>query len=288
MGFSRLVLLFCISFFATSLSANSSVQDQQIKMMIQMMESMGELDRLAECINLPTNKVKTIIQKSMNKCGLPDMENDDPEHMLCMQNETVSLSGISASKWDACGEEQAPENPLLSQLEALYERIGNREPTAQEEREINRLMNQMQEDGIKEMQRMVNGMVEGSQGSEHSISLPIFPNAQLLIHMPAQGAIEIAEQRFDTLPGASFLTKSSPQEVLSFYQNSLPSFKFHKPALSPQDAVIMKELPNNFDYVRDMGRAFSIPHIYIQPAAQAEQLRLDGAKTMFFIYYKPQ
>ena len=171
---------------------------------------------------------------------------------------------------------------IQSQLEALYEKIGNREPTAQEEREINRLMDQMQENGIEEMQRMVNGMIEGSQGSEHSISLPIFPNAQLLIHIPAQGAIEIAEQQFDTLPGASFLTKSSPQEVLSFYQNSLPNFKFHKPALSPQDAVIIKELPVNFDYIRDMG------HIYIQPAGQAEQQRLAGAKTMFFIYYKPK
>lgn len=278
------------SILSTPLIASPSSQDQQITMMIQMMESMGELSRLSECINLPPNKLKTIIQKSFQKCGLPDMEMDeDPEHSECMQKSAVSISGISAEKWASCEDNDEPtQDPILSKLDALYERIGEREPTQQEEFEINQLMNQMQENGVQEMSQIVNGMIAGSQGSEQNITLPIYTNAQLLIHIPAQGAIEIAEKRYETLPGASFISKSSPQEVLSYYQRALPNYKLYKPALMPQDVLIMKELPMNFDYVRDMGKAFSIPHIHIQPAGPLEQQRLNGAKTLFFIYYHPE
>jgi hypothetical protein len=274
-----------------SVLANPAQLEQQANMMLAMMERMGGLARLAQCIDLPQQQVKTLLKQSILRCGLGDLESEEPDavHTACMQQSLTDNSGVAADRWQACDNDDAPQaDPLLAELEALSARIGERNPTAAEQQQMEQLISQMQSRGMAQMQQLVDGMIDGSQGSEASITLPIFPQAQLLINLPATGQIEIAEQPYATLPGASFATTASPQQVLDYYRQQLPAYVMHRPALmAATDVALMQRVPAGFDYSRDIGRAFSIPHIYIQPAGEGEQQRVAGAKTLFFIYYQP-
>lgn len=267
------------------------IQQQQIDTMLSMMESSGALTRLAQCLDLSKAKLTEALRNTYAACGLTEMESDAPNAVFeaCLISKIPSFSGVPAARWQECGEqEDEQQDPILAQLDALYERIGEREPTAAEQQQIEQLLEQMQQRGIAEMEMMVNGIIAGSQGSEHLITLPLYPQAQILVNIPAQAEIELGEQAYATLPGASFVTTDSPQQVLQYYRQQLPDYKVHQSSLAKAGEVaLMQHLPAGFDYVKDMGRAFSIAHVYIQPASAAEQKRLPGAKTLFFIYYPP-
>lgn len=179
-----------------------------------------------------------------------------------------------------------PVDPLLAELEALTERIGEREPTAAEQRQMDDIIERMQQRGVAEMQQLVDGMIDASQGTGGSISLPVYPQAQLLIHIPASGSMTLGDEQYATLPGASFVTADTPQQVLAFYRQQLPGYKLHRPSLlADTDVALMQQLPAGFDYARHTGSAMSIPHVYIQPASDNERRKLAGAKTLFFVYY---
>ncbi|GAB2916940.1 hypothetical protein [Rheinheimera gaetbuli] len=266
-------------------------QQQQIDMMLTMMESSGTLTRLAQCLDLSKAKLTEALRNTYTACGLADMYSESANTVFeaCLESKIPSFSGVPAARWQECGEqEDEQQDPVLAQLDALYERIGEREPTAAEQQQIEQLLEQMQQRGMAEMEMMVDGIIAGSQGSEHLITLPLYPQAQILVNIPAQAEIELGEQAYAMLPGASFVTTDSPQQVLQYYRQQLPDYKVHRSSLAQADEVaLMQHLPAGFDYVKDMGRAFSIPHIYIQPASAAGQKRLPGAKTLFFIYYPP-
>lgn len=275
-----------------SVLANPAQQEQQLNMMLAMMESTGELDRVSQCISLPQQQLKQIFRQTFTDCGLGDMMADepDPSHEACIEQSLIRHSGLPASRWQECemSDDAEDSDPLLAELDALYDSIGERDPTAAEQQQIEQLIANMQQRNVARMEQMVNGLVAGSQGSESSITLPLYPQADLLINIPAQGEIEVGGQAYQTLPGASFISTDSPQQVLAFYRQQLSEYQQHRPSLASKGEIaLMQNVPAGFDYSRDMGLAFSIAHIYIQPASAAEQKRLPGAKTLFFIYYPP-
>lgn len=277
--------------FSGSVLANSAQQEKQINMMLTMMESMGEMTRLAECVDLPQPRLQSVLRQTLAECGIGDMtaEEPDQQHTACLHASLERRSGVPADRWLACeNSDEEHEDPLMAELDALSERIGEREPTAAEQRQMDQIIERMQQRGVADMQQMVDAMIAGSQGSEASVTLPVYPEAKLLINIPSQGDIEIAEQRYITLPGASFVTTASPAQVLEFYRQQLPGYRIHRSALSAAtDVAYMQNIPVDFDYSRDFGRAFSIPHIYIQPAKAGSQQQLPGAQTLFFVYYQP-
>lgn len=277
--------------FSGSVLANSAQQEQQINMMLSMMESMGEMTRLAECVDIPQPRLQSLLRQTLSECGIGDItaEKSEQQHTACLHVSLERHSGVPSDHWQACeNSDDDSEEPLLAELDALTERIGEREPTAAEQRQMDQIIDRMQQRGVDDMQQMVDGMIAGSQGSETLITLPLFPDAQLLINMPAQGEIEIAEQRYSTLPGASFLSTATPQQVLDYYREQLPSFRVHTPSFSAaSDVALMQYIPAGFDYSRDVGQAFAIPHIYIQPAGDSGKSKLPGANSLFYIYYQP-
>tara|TARA_R110002126_G_scaffold54341_2_gene147137 strand:+ start:1767 stop:2591 length:825 start_codon:yes stop_codon:yes gene_type:complete len=271
--------------------ANTAQQEQQANMVLTMMEQMGELQRLAECVDLPPARLKKAFRQTFAECGMGDMTADepDPQHTACMKDNLANFSGVAADRWQACdNSDEEAEDPLMAELDALYDRIGERDPTAAEQRQMDQIIERMQQRGVAEMQQMVDGMIAGSQGSETLITLPLFPDAQLLINIPAQGEVEIAEQSYTTLPGASFITTATPEQVLDYYREQLPDFRVHSPSMTATgDVALMQHIPAGFDYSRDFGQAFAIPHIYIQPAGDSGKRKLPGANSLFYIYYQP-
>ncbi|WP_027670020.1 hypothetical protein [Rheinheimera baltica] len=270
--------------------ANPAQQEQQINMMLTMMERMGELERISQCVGVSQDRLKRVYRQTFAECGMGDMMSDEPSpaHQACLESSIVEHSGVAQERWEACdrdGDTEQQDDPLMAELDALSDRIGDRDPTAAEQQQMDQLIERMQQHGVAEMQQMVDAMIAGSQGSESLITLPLYPEAELLINIPAQSEMEIAEQRYETLPGASFITKASPAQVLAYYRQQLPTFQMHR---SGSDTVaLMQNIPPGFDYNRNMGQAFSIPHIYIQPASDKDRLRLAGAQTLFFVYYQP-
>ncbi|MDX1391360.1 MAG: hypothetical protein R3241_03180 [Rheinheimera sp.] len=271
--------------------ANTAQQEQQINMMLAVMARSGALEQLAQCVEISPAELESAMRQTLSRCGIGDINADEPDaaHRTCMQQHLPAFSGVPSQRWQACDSDDATEeDPLLAELDALTARIGERDPTAAEQQQMDDIIARMQQRGVAEMQQMVDGMIDGSQGTASSITLPIFPQSQLLINLPARGTIDIAEQTYATLPGASFITTASPQQVLEYYRQQLPGYQMHRPALlAATDVALMQHVPAGFDYSRDTGKAFSIPHIYIQPAQKAEQQRLAGAQTLFFVYYPP-
>jgi len=113
--------------------ANPAQHEQQVNMMLAMMESVGELDRLSQCTDVTPQRLKTLFRTSFNECGFGDMdaEETDPAHQACIIQSLVSHSGVPESHWQACKQDdESQDDPLMAQLDALTERIGEREPTA--------------------------------------------------------------------------------------------------------------------------------------------------------------
>ncbi|MDX1678715.1 hypothetical protein [Arsukibacterium sp.] len=273
----------------TKVLANPAVQEHQANMLLAMMQQSGELTRLAECVGLTEARLKNVYRQTFMECGIGDItaEESDPQHLACLQQGMVNHSGVAAERWQACDNgDDEPEDLLMAELDALTERIGEREPTAAEQRQMDQIIERMQQRGVADMEQLVDGMIAGSQGSDALVTLPVYPQAKLLINIPAQGEMVIAGQRYVTLPGASFVTTASPADVLAFYRQQLPAYREHRPStMAATHVAYMQNVPAGFDYVKDAGRAMGIPHIFIQPASAQEQTQLPGAQTLFFVYY---
>lgn len=293
--FPSLLASLCIG--VCSLSAHITVaaptqQQQQITMLLSMMENMGQLDSMSACVGLPKPRIKELFSQSITACGMGDIlggEGGNLEHETCMKEFMLKSSGVSAARLEACSDGGGEDNdPMGSELDAIYDRIGDREPTAAEKKEIQSLIQGMTQRSTENIDKVVGSLIEASQGAEDSVTLPIYPQAKMLINLPSPGAMFITEEAM-VLPGASFYSTDSPEKVRAFYQKKLPTFKVvESTSLSVTGVALMKSIPPNFEYGRDFEKAFSIEHVLIQEAPKTNQNHLVGAKTLFFIYYQPK
>ncbi|WP_333609321.1 hypothetical protein [Arsukibacterium sp.] len=266
-------------------SAIASSQQTQIDLILNLLTQTGQLQQQAECTGLSQQRLRELYRSTMQHCGLDD---ENPAHENCVKQRLVA-SGVPAERWQQC--EQVDEDPqaaILAQLDAMYERIGERAPTAAEQAQIDQLLAQMQQQGMQEMQQMMTNIAAASAGTEAAITLPILPGSKILMHIPGNIDVEIGDKMISSLPGASFASTKTPEQVLAYYQQQLPSFKLHSFSLGEGiEHALMQQLPAGFYYPREILNGIDIPHIHIQPAnGMAEQLQ-PGAKTLFFIYYQP-
>ena len=271
---------------AVSGSLLASPQDTQIDIMINFLEQTGQLQQQAECTGLSKPTLSQLYRNTMQQCGLDD---EDPTHQACVRQQLVA-SGIPQSRWEQCEQEQEtePQDVIMAQLDALYDRIGDRSPTAAEQAQIEELLERIQQQGMRDMQQMMANLAAASAGTETAITLPVMPDSKILMHIPGGIAIETDDTVIHSLPGASFASTKTPAQVLAYYQQQLPRFSLHNFKLGEEtEHALMQQLPAGFHYPEAILNGISIPHIHIQSAnSMAEQL-LPGARTLFFIYYQP-
>ncbi len=261
-------------------------QETQIDIMINFLAQSGQLQQQAECTGLSEQRLRQLYRSTMQQCGFDD---ENPAHEACVMQQ-LAATGVPQSRFEQCeqDEETSPQDAMMAQLDALYDRIGERAPTAAEQAQIEQLLAQMQQQGMQDMQQMMTHLAEASVGTEAAITLPIMPDSKILMHIPGGIAIEMGDNMAQSLPGASFASTKTPAQVLAYYQQQLPAFRLHNFSLGEgTEHALMQQLPAGFHYPDAILSGISIPHIHIQQAnSMAEQL-LPGARSLFFIYYQP-
>lgn len=267
-------------------SVMANPQDTQIDIMLNFLAQSGQLQQQAECTGLTDQQLRQLYHSTMQQCGLDD---EQPEHEVCVQQHLIS-SGVPQEVWEQCEfeEDTSQQDAMMAQLDALYDSIGEREPTAAEQAQIEQLLTQMQQQQTQEMEQLMGHLAAASAGSETVITLPVMPDSKILMHIPGGMMIETDDSTINSLPGASFASTKTPAQVLAYYQQQLPAFTLHNFSLGDStEHALMQRLPANFYYPDAILNGISIPHIHIQQAnSMAEQL-LPGARTLFFIYYQP-
>ncbi|KKO45913.1 hypothetical protein WG68_07835 [Arsukibacterium ikkense] len=259
-------------------------QDIQIDIMLNFMAQSGQLQQQAECTGLPEQRLRELYRSTLRHCGL---DHEDPEHETCVKQRLLT-TGVPQERWEQCDQDDNPQDAILAQLDAIYERIGERAPTAAEQAHIDQLLTQMQQQGMQELQQMMNHLSAASAGTEDVITLPIMPDSKMLMHIPGGIGIEIGDNMVHSLPGASFASTKTPAQVLAYYQQQLPAFRLHNFSLGDStEHALMQHLPAGFHYPEAILSGISIPHIHIQQANSIAEQLLPGARTLFFIYYQP-
>ena len=191
-----------------------------------------------------------------------------------MQKLQDKVDQLSA-ELDQLYERGAPESQLeqkMQQLEKLSEQLGV-------------LMEQAFAPGGAMQQELANQlevMSKSSEGTLHLITLPVYPQAKVMMHMPVGGKLSL-DKEYTTLPGATFTSADSTSAVVDFYQKNLKGFT--KKTLPGGDIVFMKNMPANFDLMTHMQAYVSQPHVLIK---KAEGGMFPGAATFIEIAYQPK
>lgn len=114
------------------------------------------------------------------------------------------------------------------------------------------------ENGTHHPEEMMKVLSQASERSLHLVTLPIYENSQVMMHMIDGEQTGIKH----SLPAATFSSKDEAQKVLAYYRKKLPEFKYKN--LGGGGHLLMESMPDNFDLVEHMNALMSTPHVFIR------------------------
>lgn len=276
--------------FATSASAQTMPAAQQ-QMLLQMAEQSGLLQQVANCSGVSSSNLKQHLVSALQQCPLA--ANGMPSEQ-CVKTQLIQKTGVSKAAVQKCeqlaaqAQQQQQQSSAETQLAALFDQIGDKEPTAAEQMQIEQLTNKLQQEGIAQLRSNVDLLVNASQGTTADIPAPVYPGSKVLVHLPAQGMVQFGNQSVKSLPGVSFASTASASEILAWYQQQFPAYQYRKIELGgAPDHLLLKKAPEPFDYMQVLPQLPGIPHVFITAANKETQRHLPGAKTLFTVTYQP-
>lgn len=298
-----------------ALSCSVMANETQNRAMMDMMQAMAsqsaENQQVAECLGTSVPKMKAAFNRTIESCfnklkKLPSEEFAD-EISVCLELELPSSLGISQDRFQKCDEDASEDNSFMSpemkalqdkidrlssELDALYEKGASE---SQLERKIIELeaaseqMNSLTEQAFapggsmqQEMMKQFDMISQSSESTLKYITLPIYPNAKVMVHMPASGRLELDKQ-YITLPAATFSSPDDAAKVVDYYAKNLKGFQ--KKQLKNGEVVFMKNMPADFDILTHMQAYVSQPHVLIK---KAEGNMYPNAKTFIELAYEPK
>lgn len=276
--------------FSASLSAQTMPAAQQ-QMLLQMAEQSGLLQQVANCSGVSSSNLKQHLASALQQCPLA--ANGMPSEQ-CVKTQLIQKTGVSKAAVQKCeqlaaqAQQQQQQSSAETQLAALFDQIGDQEPTAAEQMQIEQLTEKLQQEGIKQLRSNVDLLVNASQGTTANIPAPMYPGSKVLVHLPAQGMVQFGDQSIKSLPGVSFASTASATEILAWYQQQFPAYQYRKIELGgTPDHLLLKKAPEPFDYMQVLPQLPAIPHVFITAANKETQRHLPGAKTLFTVTYQP-
>lgn len=226
--------------------------EQMADMSISMMKASGMLASNAQCLGISEASYEGGIRHSMETCLGKISPDDDEKLDQCMQETLPKRLDISLAELNRCDEE-ADEAEEMNDPEA---------------------MQAMARQQMALMQKM-------SQGTEKQITLPIYPNSQMIIHLT--DGMMMDDEKQETLPAATLASKDNIDSVIQFYQKKLPNFAHKK--LSEGEYLFMRSMPAGFDILKNFEAYTSTPHVLISKLNGNDKM-VPGAKTKIEIAYK--
>lgn len=306
------ITLIMAALISSPLMANEAQNRAMLDMMKAMAGQSAENQQVAECLGTNVTKMKKAFDQTIESCfdklkNLPSEEFTD-EISACLELEIPARLGISNDRFEKCDQEDSqsdsafmtPEmrklqdkvDQLSAELDQLYERGA---PESQLEQKMAQLEQLSEQLGLLmeqtfspggAMQQELAGHLElmskSSEGTLHLITLPLYPQAKVMMHMPVAGKLDLGKE-YTTLPAATFTSVDNISKVSDFYQKNLKGFQ--KKTLAGGDIVFMKDMPANFDLLTHMQAYVSQPHVLIK---KAEGGMFPGAATFIEIAYQPK
>lgn len=296
MKIQKTSLLFRVALLTAALAVSHNATAQNIppaqqQMLLQMAEQSGLLQQAAACSGVSSGQLKQHLAKALQQCpltanGMPDEQ--------CVKRQVIQQSGVSTATVQKCeqlakqAQQQQQQSSAEEQLSKLFDGIGDREPTAAEQLQIEQLTETLQQQGIAQMRSSVDMLVNASQGTTANIPAPMYPGSKVLVHLPAQGLVRFGDQSVTSLPGVSFASTASADEILAWYQQKYPAYQYRKIEMGgAPDHLLLKKAPEPFDYMKLLPQLPAIPHVFITAANKETQRHLPGAQTLFTVTYQP-
>ncbi|MDF2179001.1 hypothetical protein P2G88_12140 [Aliiglaciecola sp. CAU 1673] len=157
--------------------------------------------------------------------------------------------------------------------------------TPEQQKKLDMLAEKAKSEMRQQMQGNLNLLSQSAQGTEDQITLPVYPNSKIMVHLTQGGTFDYEGDgvTVNTLPSATFATADSPEEVLAFYQRKLSNYQFKQ---STDDTVLLMEsMSPGFDLLKDMEQYVSTQHIAISKI-DGSIVGAPGANTRIEIAYK--
>jgi len=307
----KIISVIMAVFMSLPLFANEAQNRAMMDMMKAMAGQSAENPQVAKCLGTSVPKMKQAFNRTMDSCfaKLKNLLSEEftDEISACMELELPANLGITTDRFQQCDEEVQDENSFMTpemkalqdkvdqlstELDSLYERGAPESALAQKTNELEAVSEQLSEltaqafapggSMQQEMTKQLDMLSKSSEGTLHLITLPIYPDAKVMMHMPVSGRLEL-DKEYITLPAATFTSSHKPNKVAAFYEKNLKGFE--KKVLATGDIVFMKAMPANFDLMTHMHAYVSQPHVLIK---KAEGLMFEGAESFIEIAYQPK
>ena len=279
--------------FSLAMAASVYADAPDEQMIINMLEAeyqRGGFKQGADCLGVTEQKLFDAVKANTVRCFKSGSMSDE-----CIDGGLLSSLGVSESKFTHCQELamqgegsdiDAKADALMAELDDIYNALDGREPNAQQqaqiaklEAELNVLMAQQQEQGQAAINDAVALMAESSAGTESSITLPLYPDATMMVHLVA--GIEMGGVQ--SLPAATFASSDNQDKIVAFYKKKLPNFKYQN--LGEAGHLFMQNMPENFSMLNNLDVFMTSPHVFVS-SAQATGGAPAGTLSIIEVAYK--
>lgn len=150
-------------------------------------------------------------------------------------------------------------------------------------KEVEKLRKAIRLEQMDDMQNTMEMMAKASENTLDVITLPIYPNSEVMMHMP-MGSMGFGDGTIQTLPAASFASSDSVADVVAFYKKALAKFK--QKNMETGQVVFMESMPDGFDLLNNFETYTQTPHVTVSELPSGAMGASKGAKTMIEIAYR--
>ncbi|XOZ33622.1 hypothetical protein ACMDCT_15670 [Halomonadaceae bacterium KBTZ08] len=234
-------------------------QDPFIEMMKAQSKDSCSDPALLDCLGVDTATCKKSMETTIDTCADQVSDLSTQAFSECQRNRLSSKLGVTKKQMKACGDKH----------DDSHARSQPQSPQA------------AQKNANKAMQKMAKAAQKAAGNVPKSrVTLPIYPNHEVLAHYPSSSMMMSNEETFGENPVSviKLTTSDSPSEVIAFYRDKLSGFD---EAGDPE--VLYTFAKGNAPGVKEQS-----PSARIKEMAQKEHVSISttGGKTHIEIGYR--
>ncbi|MGX5202499.1 hypothetical protein [Aliikangiella sp. IMCC44632] len=255
--------LFTLPSYFFAVEASEQV-DSVVDMVLADMKQSGELSDMSKCFKVSEKSTLNAVEKSLKSCF-----NQHPEQLSgtsnpdilssCVKQNLMKKLSLSENQYQSCEAQYAEDE----QGEDIYDTMSTHELAEQ--------IDQDQAESMAMLEQSLSQQKAMAAGTEHTITLPIYSNSQLLSNYP-QG-ITIGD--IQALPVAMFKSPDSLKKISDFYKKALSHY-----AVKNYDfgyVLFMPSFPEGFHPHKGLQVLATTPHISITPSSDGTGSNIEIA-----------
>jgi len=233
----------------------SLAQEEFMNAMIDQQLNSGEFKEPAKCLGVSEKKIADSTKSVFSTCVKSVGMTEDDALDNCVKTAMPKALGVAKGKFESCAQKFEEEDEADMAADSF------------DPKEIEALAAGLE-----------NTLQAAASGSEGKITLPVYPGSKIQSHF--EDGMKFGEVQ--TPPGAMFSSSDSVQQIVAFYKKSLKGYDYKD--MGKFGHLFMKNMPANFDFMKDMNLYLSTPHVLVTGFGGAGGPR--GAKSKIEIAYE--